>query len=39
VDALAADAGLGVSGTLAALLGLELQDLAEALPGKHFKLR
>jgi DNA processing protein len=39
VDALADDAGLGVSGTLAALLGLELHDLAEALPGKHFKLR
>ena len=38
VDALAAAAGLGASATLAALLGLELRDLAAALPGKQFRL-
>lgn len=39
VDDLAAAAGVATPSALTALLGLELRDLAEALPGKHFKLR
>jgi DNA processing protein len=39
VDDLAAAAGLATNVTLAALLGLELRDLAESLPGKQFRLR
>lgn len=39
VDDLAASAGLATNATLAALLGLELRDLAESLPGKQFRLR
>jgi DNA processing protein len=37
VDDLAADAGLATSTVLAALLGLELRGLVEALPGKQFR--
>lgn len=39
VDDLAAAAGVTTSAALAALLGLELRELAEALPGKQFRLR
>jgi len=39
VDELATAAGMGTSAALAALLGLELRDLAESLPGKQFRLR
>ncbi|HEX6373691.1 MAG TPA: DNA-processing protein DprA [Longimicrobium sp.] len=39
VDDLAAAAGIATNATLAALLGLELRDLAESLPGKQFRLR
>jgi DNA processing protein len=39
VDDLATAAGLATNVTLAALLGLELRDLAESLPGKQFRLR
>lgn len=39
VDELAAAAGLPASGALMALLGLELREVAEALPGKQFRLR
>jgi DNA processing protein len=39
VDELATAAGLATNATLAALLGLELRDLAESLPGKQFRLR
>jgi DNA processing protein len=39
VDELAAAAGVATSAALTALLGLELRDLAEALPGKQFRLR
>jgi DNA processing protein len=39
VDELAAAAGMTTSVALAALLGLELRDLAESLPGKQFRLR
>lgn len=39
VDELAAAAGLATSAALTALLGLELRELAEALPGKQFRLR
>jgi DNA processing protein len=38
VDDLAAAAGLATPAALTALLGLELRELVEALPGKHFKL-
>ncbi len=39
VDDLAAAAGVATGAALMALLGLELRDLAEALPGKQFRLR
>lgn len=39
VDDLAAAAGMAPHVTLTALLGLELRDLAESLPGKQFRLR
>jgi DNA processing protein len=39
VDDLATAAGLATNVTLAALLGLELRELAESLPGKQFRLR
>ncbi len=39
VDELAAAAELAPSGVLAALLGLELRSLVEALPGKRFRRR
>ncbi|HEU4886206.1 MAG TPA: DNA-processing protein DprA [Longimicrobium sp.] len=39
VDDLAAAAGLATNATLAALLGLELRELVESLPGKQFRLR
>lgn len=39
VDDLAMAAGMATNVTLAALLGLELRDLAESLPGKQFRLR
>ena len=39
VDAVAAAAGMAPHAALAALLGLELRELAEALPGKQFRLR
>ena len=39
VDDLAAAAGMTVNVALAALLGLELRDLAESLPGKQFRRR
>lgn len=39
VDDLAAASGLAPSNVLAALLGLELRGLAEALPGKRYRLR
>lgn len=39
VDEVAISAGLGTSGTLSALLALELRDLAESLPGKQFRRR
>jgi DNA processing protein len=39
VDDLAAAAGMATNVTLAALLGLELRELAESLPGKQFRLR
>jgi DNA processing protein len=39
VDDLAAASGLAPSNVLAALLGLELRDLAESLPGKQYRRR
>jgi DNA processing protein len=39
VDALAAATGLASGAVLAALLTLELRDLAESLPGKHYRGR
>jgi len=39
VDDLSAACGLAPSNVLAALLGLELRDLAESLPGKQYRLR
>lgn len=39
VDELAAGAGIASSAALGALLGLELRELVEALPGKQFRLR
>ncbi|HEY0020650.1 MAG TPA: DNA-processing protein DprA [Longimicrobium sp.] len=39
VDDLAAAAGITTSVALGALLGLELRELAESLPGKQFRLR
>jgi DNA processing protein len=39
VDDLANAAGLAPSNVLAALLGLELRDLVESLPGKQFRRR
>jgi DNA processing protein len=39
VDELAAAAGVASSAALGALLGLELRELVEALPGKQFRLR
>jgi len=39
VDEVAAAAGLAPSGVLAALLGLELRDVVESLPGKRFRRR
>jgi DNA processing protein len=39
VDDLANAAGVTTSAALMALLGLELRELAEALPGKQFRLR
>lgn len=39
VDGLAAAAGMSTSTALTALLGLELRELVEALPGKQFRLR
>jgi DNA processing protein len=39
VDDLAAAAALPTGAALMALLGLELRELAEALPGKQFRLR
>ena len=39
VDDLAAASGLAPSNVLAALLGLELRDLAESLPGKQYRLK
>ena len=39
VDDLATAAGMATNATLAALLGLELRELAESLPGKQFRLR
>ena len=37
VDELAAECGLSSGSVLAALLGLELREVVEALPGKHFR--
>jgi DNA processing protein len=37
VDELVAASGLAPSHILAALLGLELRDLAESLPGKQYR--
>jgi DNA processing protein len=39
VDELAAAAAMATSTALTALLGLELRDLVESLPGKQFRLR
>ncbi|HEX2210012.1 MAG TPA: DNA-processing protein DprA [Longimicrobium sp.] len=39
VDDLATAAGMATNSALAALLGLELRELAESLPGKQFRLR
>jgi DNA processing protein len=39
VDDLATRAGVTTSAALGALLGLELRELVEALPGKQFRLR
>jgi DNA processing protein len=39
VDDLSAASGLAPSNVLAALLGLELRDLAESLPGKQYRLK
>ena len=39
VDDLATATGMATSAALMALLGLELRELAEALPGKQFRLR
>lgn len=39
VDDLSAASGLASSSVLAALLGLELRDLAVSLPGKQYRLR
>jgi DNA processing protein len=39
VDDLAVAAGVATAAALTALLGLELRDLVEALPGKQFRLR
>lgn len=39
VDDLAAALGMPTSAALTALLGLELRELVEALPGKQFRLR
>ena len=39
VDDLASASGLAPSNVLAALLGLELRDLAESLPGKQYRRR
>jgi DNA processing protein len=39
VDDLATAAGMATNATLAALLGLELRDLAASLPGKQFRRR
>jgi DNA processing protein len=39
VDDLAAASGLAPGNVLAALLGLELRDLAQSLPGKQYRLR
>jgi DNA processing protein len=39
VDALAAAVGRPTGAVLSALLTLELRDLAESLPGKHFRRR
>ncbi len=39
VDEVAAAAGLAPSGVLAALLGLELRDVVESLPGKRYRRR
>jgi DNA processing protein len=39
VDDLAAASGLAPSNVLAALLGLELRDLAVSLPGKQYRLK
>lgn len=39
VDELSAASGLASSSVLAALLGLELRDLAVSLPGKQYRLR
>jgi DNA processing protein len=39
VDDLAGESGLAPSNVLAALLGLELRDLAESLPGKQYRRR
>ncbi|HKP74098.1 MAG TPA: hypothetical protein VJT67_01085, partial [Longimicrobiaceae bacterium] len=39
VDDLAAATALAPSNVLAALLGLELRDLAQSLPGKQYRLR
>jgi DNA processing protein len=39
VDDLATAAGMATNATLGALLGLELRELAESLPGKQFRLR
>lgn len=39
VDEIAADSGLAPGAVLTALLGLELRDLAESLPGKQYRRR
>ena len=39
VDELAAETGLAPSNVLAALLGLELRELAGSLPGKQYVRR
>jgi DNA processing protein len=39
VDEVAAAAGIPASAALGALLGLELREVVEALPGKQFRLR
>jgi DNA processing protein len=39
VDGVAAASGLASGAVLSALLALELRDLVEALPGKHFRRR